>query len=89
MDWILNLREFVENSDKQAYYLVEEGNKFWIFEGTLNRISEMIYKEFFLQDYYIVDKKYQWMITCNHHEMVFFVGSGLRMDNIEKLLPRG
>ncbi len=88
-DWILNLREFVENSDKQAYYLVEEGNKFWIFEGTLNRISEMIYKEFFLQDYYIVDKKYQWMITCNHHEMIFFVGSGLRMDNIEKLLPRG
>lgn len=86
-DWVKNLREFVDDAEKQAYFLVEEG-KFWIFEGNLDRISEMIYEGFFAEDYYIVDKKYQWMITCNHHEVILFVGSGLRMDNIEKLLPR-
>lgn len=87
-EWILNLREFVENTEKQAYYLVEEGTKFWIFEGTLDRISEMVYEGFFLHDYYIVDKKYQWMITCNHHEGILFAGNGFQMENIKKLLPR-
>jgi len=86
-DWVMKLSELVDNSGKPAYFLVEAGYKFWIFEGKLERISEIIHEGLFLEDYYIVDKKYQWMITYNHHQMIFFIGNGFRLENLKRLLP--
>lgn len=84
--WILKLPELVENSDDTAYLLIEDDStKYWIAEGNLKTISKIIYEELFYDDYYIVDKKYRWMITYNHEEIVLFIGDGLKMNEIEKL----
>lgn len=83
--WILKLPKFVENRNDTAYLLIEGSSKYWVSEGNLKTIAEIIYEELFSDDYYIVDKKYRWMITCNHHECVLFVGDGLIMNEIEKL----
>lgn len=85
-NWVLKIPTFVENCDDTAYLLIEgDSTKYWIAEGDLKTISEIIYNELFYGDYYIVDKKYHWMITYNHEEIVLFIGDGLRMNEIEKL----
>lgn len=69
--------------------LDEEGvrEKFWIAEGTPQRIAELLYEEVHCNcDYYIVDKKYNWLITCNHHEIIQFIGTGLEMKKIEDMI---
>ena len=75
-DWILKLPDIVKKEDL-IYLVLEETaqkNKFWIAEGTPTRIAELLYEGFFDDDYYIVDKKFQWMITRDHHSIVHFVG---------------
>lgn len=31
-------------------------------------------------DYYIVSKKYQWLIGFNHHDIISCIGEGLNLD---------
>ena len=50
-------------------------------------IAELIYEEVHWDcDYYIVDKKYNWLITCNHHDIIQFVGKGLEIKKIEDMI---
>lgn len=85
-EWIFKLPELVERTKEKVYLLMEEGKKFWICEGYLPIISEIIYEKLRYVDYYIVDKKYNWMITKNHHDIVLFVGQGLVLQRIFKIL---
>lgn len=88
-DWILELPELVVEGKEKAYLLLEDGGqrpKFWIGEGTLDGIARILEEGLYNSDYYIVDKKYRWMVTCNHHGGVLFVGDGLNMDKIEDLI---
>jgi len=84
-EWIYKLPSLVDGTDKIAYLLIEEGNKFWIFEGVLERIAQILYEGFYLDDYYIVDRKYRWMVTCNHHMIILFIGEGFCMEEVKKL----
>lgn len=36
-------------------------------------------------DYFITDKKFNWLITENHHHFVQFLGDGLDANVIEKV----
>lgn len=76
-DWILKLPDMLENTEEMLYFVLEEEgqkSKFWIAEGKMKTIAQIIYEGLFDDDYYIVDKKYRWMITRNHHGVVAFVG---------------
>lgn len=87
--WVLELPGLVDEGKEMAYLLLEESGqweKFWIGEGTLDGIARILEEGLYSSDYYIVDKKYRWMITCNHHGCVVFVGDGLNMDRIEDLI---
>ena len=73
-EWIFRLEEIIGKDEMIYVALEDEKDKLWLAEGTTNVIARIIYEEFFADDYYIVDKKYQWMITRNHHEYVMFIG---------------
>lgn len=77
-DWVLKLPQMLGGKYDKLYYVAEEGggqrSKFWIGEGTPEVIAKFLYEELYDDDYYIVDKKFQWMITCNHHCGVRFIG---------------
>ena len=86
-DWVLKLPEIVGDSEEMLYLLLEEGgmkSKFWIAEGKADIIARLLYEGLFNDDYYIVHKKYNWMITRNHHEMICFIGEEDKL-NIEVL----
>lgn len=81
--WYRELPHLVYNPADKAYLLVEEGNKFWIFEGYLERISDLLDEGLCYSDYYIVDKHYEWMITENHEDIVLFVGTGFCLEYLK------
>ena len=88
-DWIRKLPGLVEHPEGGAYLLLEENSqrpKFWIGEGTLEGIAMILDEGLYDSDYYIVDKKYRWMITCNHHQVILFVGEGLNLSGIRELV---
>jgi hypothetical protein len=67
--------------DKKVYFVVEDYlNKFWFYEGDSRFITERIIPELVqLRDYYIVSKKFEWIVCENHHE--FLCVSGASMVN--------
>lgn len=90
-DWVLNLPELTMEYDDMAYFVIEQhcqSDKCWISEGRLSVIARIINEGFYETDYYIVDRKYKWMITCNHHGFILFIGEGFNMDAVKNVCSR-
>ena len=56
-----------------VYFFVLDNDKFWFYEGDIYSINEISY-ECGLNEYYILDKKYEWFMACTHH--LTFIGCG-------------
>lgn len=87
--WFYQLPKIVPKDD-MAYFLIDsghywyDGEQFWIFESGILELTEVLSvlnQSSFLglgrSDYYIVSKKYKWIIGFNHHDVVSLVGEGL------------
>lgn len=64
----------VEASEK--VWFVACGNKFWLFEGTIQAI-ELLIKEHYAFEYYVVSKKYGWLLCETDHDVLIGAGSVL------------
>lgn len=85
-------------ADDMVYFLIDIGEdwyfgeRFLIFESgipELVKVLDLLNQSAFLdlghQDYYIVSKKYRWIIGFNHHDIVSLVGDGLQLDAFKDL----
>ena len=76
-----------------VYLLIDKGGdwysgeQFWIFESyipELIKALDLLNQTAFLNtgwsDYYIVSKKFQWIIGFNHHDIISCVGEGLNLN---------
>lgn len=86
-EWLKKIPEIIQ-SDK-VYLLLEESGmraKYWIAECNPKVIECIINDTYLSDDYFIVDKKYKWMITENHHEIVQFIGAAFDGTIIDKIV---
>lgn len=80
-EWIERLSEIV--GGENVYLLLEENrNKYWIAECSPTVVGKIINEAIGHKDYYITDKKYNWLISENHHDIVQFLGNGLELQLI-------
>ncbi len=86
-EWIEKLPEIVK-CDKVYLLLEESSQKYWIAECNPAIVYLIINEAIGWTDYYITDKKYNWLITENHHDLVQFLGVGLDKNTIEKLCTK-
>ncbi|MFC5405769.1 DUF6756 family protein [Cohnella soli] len=80
--------------DEYVYFIVEDVyDKMWVYEGARNTIFNQVIPELYqLNEYFLVSKKYQWLICEDHHEIVHLSGSEIiermkayEQKNIEKI----
>lgn len=84
--WLEKLPEIVK-CDK-VYILLEDDErhaKYWIAECSPAVIDLVINDTYSVGDYYITDKKFNWLITENHHGIVDIIGKGLDLKIIENI----
>lgn len=66
--------------DERVWLLTEDWERrkrdghYWVFEGRVGTI-EAVLGELFAFEYYIVDKKFEWLLCKNHHNVLIGVGS--------------
>lgn len=88
--WFFQLPQII-SEDNMVYFLIDKSSpirdKFWIFESSvseLTKVLNLLNHSAFLDmgwlDYYIVSKKYEWIIGFNHHDIVSFVGKKLNLS---------
>ena len=88
-EWIEKLSDIVKC--EKVYLLLEEDKqraKYWIAECNPDIIHLIINEAIYPADYYITDKKFNWLITENHHDIVQFIGKGLDIDVIKRVVIR-
>ena len=81
--WVEKLNKIIPNPQNTVYVLFEEIGrqrpKYWVFEMYLEELI-VILNESIVNDYYIVSKKYDWLISENHHSIVSFVGKSFHLS---------
>ncbi len=90
--WFCHLPQMISDDD-MVYFLIDKGGDwhlgetFWIFESAipelvkaLNLLNQTTFLETGWSDYYIVSKKFQWIIGFNHHNIISCIGKGLHLD---------
>ena len=63
---------------------VNERDKFWIYEGTIEPIQKIIEETVGIDEVIIVDKKYNWILCINHHDSII-VGGQPMVDRLKRL----
>ena len=67
-------------NEEYVWFIADDGSgKMWIYEGKPHIISEIIADSYNIDEYYIVSKKYEWLLCENHHN--FMCGSGEKIVN--------
>jgi hypothetical protein len=79
-DTILSL---VSRSE-QVYFIFEDGDKFWIYEGYVPTLRLLI-NELYHFEYYVVSKKLNWLVCENHHSCLIASGKEIveKIKNME------
>ena len=83
-DFLTLLPKIIPKNEPTFWLLIEtRGDKYWLYEGTLPAITEII-NEIVTSDFYIVSKKMEWLISENHHDVWSFVGEKLKLSCLEE-----
>ena len=88
-EWIEKLSEIVKC--ETVYLFLEEEKqaaKYWIAECNPSIVHLIINDAIYPTDYYITNKKFDWLITENHHDIVQFIGKGLDVDIIKTVCTK-
>lgn len=95
--WFYLLPQIISDCN-MVYFLIDKGNcdwhvgeEFWIFESYIPELIKVLHTlnhTAFLDrgwlDYYIVSKKFRWIIGFNHHDIISCVGEELNVDCLKK-----
>ncbi|OWA33553.1 hypothetical protein B9G55_19520 [Saccharibacillus sp. O16] len=73
--------------EDRIWFLVEDfDEKIWVYEGQSACIFEQMIPELYqLKEYYLVSKKYEWLVCENHNGILCFSGKEIidRMKQLE------
>ncbi len=79
--WYYYLAESIP--DNPVYVLLEDDyDKFWVYEMHPEEMCRIL-DECSLCDFYIVSKKYTWLISENHSGAIYFVGDITPPDSMK------
>lgn len=86
--WVEKLPDIIPESGGLIYALFEDVKnfepKYWVYEMCIPELICVVGEVNGLDDFYIVSKKFDWLISECHEDIVSFVGSGLNLSCFEK-----
>ncbi|MGY2134868.1 DUF6756 family protein [Hymenobacter sp. HD11105] len=51
------------------------GDKFWFYQGKPAAIHTVLRESTYLDEIYLLSKKYAWLLCLNHHDILYGIGS--------------
>ncbi len=86
--WVTKLPSIIPKSERFVYVLFEDCKnfepKYWVYEMCIPELICIIGEVYGLNDFYIVSKKFDWLISECHEDVVSFVGNSLNLSCFEK-----
>lgn len=77
--WVTKLPMILSDSEELVYILFEDSKnyqpKYWVYEMCIPKLICIIGQVYGLDDFYVVSKKFEWLISECHEDIVSFVGN--------------
>ncbi len=73
----LYLDKLIDNNETVWFFInetVKENHKFWFYQGQVKPIQKIIAESSYIDELYLVSKKYDWLLCINHHEIIIATG---------------
>lgn len=81
--WYHHLSDIVPHPEEPVYVLFEDTKnyepKYWLYEMWIMEFILLV-DELNPDDFYLVSKKYDWLISENHEDVVSFIGNNLKYE---------
>ena len=78
----------IPKNERFVYVLFEDCKnfepKYWVYEMCIPELICIVGEVCGLDDFYIVSKKFEWLISECHEDIVSFVGDSLDLSCFEK-----
>lgn len=71
------------DKNESVWFLIQEGEKIWLYDGRIEYIEKVI-EECYAFEYYLVSKKFLWLLCENHHGYLIGIGNPV-VDKMRKL----
>lgn len=72
------------DEEEQVWLMVNDSDKFWFYQGRRAAIQAVLNECYYLDEIYLISKKYEWLLCLNHHDVVYGLGTPMS----EKLKAR-
>lgn len=69
------LLKLVEPTEIVWLFVEGENDKFWFYEGKIGAIVKVLEENLYVQEQYVVSKKYEWLLCITHHDALYATGS--------------
>ena len=78
------LEQLVNPNEEIWFFLNGDRDKFWFYQGKITAITKVISESSYIDEIYLVSKKYDWLICINHHDTLIATGKSMatRLKNI-------
>jgi|SRR6476661_327910 len=70
-------------NEEQVWLMVNEGDKFWFYQGQPAAIHAVLNECAYIDEIYLLSKKYEWLLCINHHEVLYGIGT-LMSEHMQK-----
>jgi hypothetical protein len=71
--------------EEVVWLMVNDADKFWFYQGKRTAIQAVLNECCYLDEIYLISKKYKWLLCLNHHKVIYGVGQEMS----EKLKQQG
>ena len=82
--WLAELPDIIPPLNNSVYVLFEDRKnhepKYWLYESVLSELILVLYEINGLNDFYIISKKYDWLISIDHENVISYVGDKLKVN---------
>jgi len=71
------INQLIDGNEKIWFVACDSNNdpsKFWLFQGYIKPILKLL-DEHYRFEFYLVSKKYEWLLCLNHHDNLIGLGS--------------
>jgi hypothetical protein len=83
------LEQLIDPSEQVWFFVNGDKDKFWFYQGRVKAIRKVILESCYIDELYLVSKKYDWLICINHHDSLIATGKAMaeKLKNLSGIEP--
>ena len=83
------LEQMIDPTEEVWFFVNGYKDKFWFYQGKVRAIRKVILESCYIDELYLASKKYEWLLSINHHDNLIATGSIMaeKLRNLSNFEP--